>query len=89
VPERVQEWRDRLGYLLVDEYQDTNLAQYNLLRRLMGDGGAITVVGDDDQSIYAWRGAAPENLKQLSADYPNLKVIKLEQNYRSTRQPTS
>jgi len=84
VPERVQEWRDRLGYLLVDEYQDTNLAQYNLLRRLMGDGGAITVVGDDDQSIYAWRGAAPENLKQLSADYPNLKVIKLEQNYRSS-----
>ncbi|MDH3399746.1 MAG: UvrD-helicase domain-containing protein, partial [Chromatiales bacterium] len=84
VPERVQEWRDRLGYLLVDEYQDTNLAQYNLLRRLMGEAGAITVVGDDDQSIYAWRGAAPENLKQLSTDYPNLKVIKLEQNYRSS-----
>jgi ATP-dependent DNA helicase Rep len=84
VPERVAEWRDRLGYLLVDEYQDTNLAQYHLLKRLIGDQGAITVVGDDDQSIYAWRGAAPENLKQLASDYPGLRVIKLEQNYRST-----
>jgi ATP-dependent DNA helicase Rep len=84
VPERVQEWRERLGYLLVDEYQDTNLAQYHLLKRLIGEQGAITVVGDDDQSIYAWRGAAPENLKKLASDYPRLRVIKLEQNYRST-----
>lgn len=84
VPERVKEWQDRLGYLLVDEYQDTNLAQYQLLRRLINPQGAITVVGDDDQSIYAWRGAAPENLKTLAEDYPRLRVIKLEQNYRSS-----
>jgi ATP-dependent DNA helicase Rep len=68
----------------VDEYQDTNHSQYQLLQLLIGNRGCITVVGDDDQSIYAWRGANPENLKQLSVDFPNLEVIKLEQNYRST-----
>jgi len=83
VPGRSEEWRERLGYLLVDEYQDTNLAQYQLLMRLIGQTGAVTVVGDDDQSIYAWRGAEPENLRQLARDYPSLKVVKLEQNYRS------
>ncbi len=75
-------WRERLHYLLVDEYQDTNTAQYRLLRALAGPRGAFTAVGDDDQSIYAWRGANPENLDQLGVDYPTLKVVKLEQNYR-------
>ncbi|EIL95855.1 UvrD-helicase domain-containing protein [Rhodanobacter sp. 115] len=75
-------WRERLRYLLVDEYQDTNDAQYRLLRALSGERGRITCVGDDDQSIYAWRGANPENIDQLGRDWPNLRVIKLEQNYR-------
>ncbi|MFT3807884.1 UvrD-helicase domain-containing protein [Arenimonas sp.] len=75
-------WRERIRYLLVDECQDTNGAQYRLLKQLAGPRGAMTCVGDDDQSIYAWRGAQPENLDQLAQDYPSLKVIKLEQNYR-------
>ena len=75
-------WRERLRYLLVDEYQDTNDAQYRLLKVLAGERGGITCVGDDDQSIYAWRGANPENIDQLGRDWPNLRVIKLEQNYR-------
>jgi ATP-dependent DNA helicase Rep len=70
--------------MLIDEYQDTNISQYLLVKLLTGRRAAFTVVGDDDQSIYAWRGARPENLAQLNQDYPNLKVIKLEQNYRST-----
>ena len=78
-------WRERLRYLLVDEYQDTNDAQYRLLKALAGDRGGFTCVGDDDQSIYAWRGANPENIDQLSKDWPNLRVIKLEQNYRCGR----
>ncbi|MFP4335918.1 MAG: ATP-dependent helicase [Wenzhouxiangella sp.] len=77
-------WRRRLAYLLVDEYQDTSAAQYRLLTRLVGEVGAFTAVGDDDQSIYGWRGARPENLSLLAADFPNLAVVKLEQNYRST-----
>jgi ATP-dependent DNA helicase Rep len=77
-------WRERLRYLLVDECQDTNGAQYRLLKHLAGPKGALTCVGDDDQSIYAWRGAQPENLELLAKDYPNLKIIKLEQNYRCT-----
>lgn len=84
-PEILDRWQNRIRYLLVDEYQDTNISQYRLIRLLVGIRGALTVVGDDDQSIYAWRGAHPENLSQLSKDYPGLKVIKLEQNYRSTR----
>jgi ATP-dependent DNA helicase Rep len=78
-------WRDRIRYLLVDEYQDTNGRQYELVRLLVGEPPQFTVVGDDDQSIYAWRGAQPENLNQLARDFPALEVIKLEQNYRSTR----
>ena len=78
----VAAWRERIGYLLVDECQDTNDAQYRLLRAIAGPAGNFTCVGDDDQSIYAWRGANPENLDQMSRDYPNLQVIKLEQNYR-------
>jgi len=75
-------WRERIGYLLVDECQDTNDAQYRLLKALAGEAGNFTCVGDDDQSIYAWRGANPENLNQLTEDYPRLRIIKLEQNYR-------
>ncbi|MDO4904037.1 MAG: exodeoxyribonuclease V subunit gamma [Lautropia sp.] len=78
-------WHERLRYFLVDEYQDTNAAQYALLRELVGDRNGLTAVGDDDQSIYGWRGATLENLKRLGQDFPNLTVIKLEQNYRSTR----
>ena len=77
-------WRERCGYLLVDEYQDTNPAQYRLIRLLVGERAAFTVVGDDDQSIYGWRGASLDNLGELPKDYPAVKVIKLEQNYRST-----
>jgi ATP-dependent DNA helicase Rep len=76
-------WQSLLRYWLVDEYQDTNATQYELLRLLVGPEPRFTVVGDDDQSIYAWRGARPENIGQLQADYPGLAVIKLEQNYRS------
>ncbi|MGY3266506.1 UvrD-helicase domain-containing protein [Lysobacter sp. HA35] len=75
-------WRERIGYLLVDECQDTNDAQYRLLKCLAGPRGLFTCVGDDDQSIYAWRGANPDNLLQLGKDYPTLRIVKLEQNYR-------
>ncbi|PPU08375.1 UvrD-helicase domain-containing protein [Xanthomonas arboricola] len=80
--EIVMGWRERIGYLLVDECQDTNDAQYRLLKMLAGPRGNFTCVGDDDQSIYAWRGANPENLQQMGRDYPALQIIKLEQNYR-------
>ena len=83
-PDVLEKWRLKLRYLLVDEYQDTNTCQYNLVKQLVGTRSGLTVVGDDDQSIYAWRGARPENIGQLSHDYPQLNVIKLEQNYRST-----
>ncbi len=78
-------WRHRIRYLLVDEYQDTNHAQYALLRVLAGEAGQFTVVGDDDQSIYAWRGAQVENLQTLARDWPTLSVVKLEQNYRCSQ----
>ena len=83
-PASLEKWRNKIRYLLVDEYQDTNLTQYQLLKQLTGKLGRFTVVGDDDQSIYAWRGAHPENLRQLQKDFQRLQVIKLEQNYRST-----
>jgi ATP-dependent DNA helicase Rep len=82
-PEVLDKWRNQIRYLLVDEYQDTNQTQYELIKLITGALGKFTVVGDDDQSIYAWRGAQPENLAQLRNDFPRLKVIKLEQNYRS------
>ena len=78
-------WQDKIRYLLVDEYQDTNTSQYELIKLLVGRHGRFTVVGDDDQSIYSWRGARPQNMVRLRDDFPNLQVIKLEQNYRSTR----
>src|SRR5690554_2932051 len=83
-PDVAQAWREKLRYLLVDEYQDTNACQYELLKLLAGPRAAFTAVGDDDQSIYGWRGATLENLNRLSSDFPSLKVVKLEQNYRSS-----
>ncbi|WPP44706.1 DNA helicase Rep [Pseudomonas sp. AN-1] len=83
-PEVLQKWRNRVRYMLVDEYQDTNASQYLLVKLLVAERAQFTVVGDDDQSIYAWRGARPENLMQLKEDFPSLKVVMLEQNYRST-----
>ena len=80
----LEKWQNKVRYLLVDEYQDTNSSQYLLVKQLVGQRSNFTVVGDDDQSIYAWRGARPENLAELQADFPSLKVVKLEQNYRST-----
>lgn len=81
--EVLKKWQARIHYLLVDEYQDTNGCQYELVKQLVGIREGLTVVGDDDQSVYSWRGARPENLVQLQQDFPRLKLIKLEQNYRS------
>lgn len=78
-----ERWQQRFRYLLVDEYQDTNTSQYQLVKLLVGERARFTVVGDDDQSIYSWRGARPQNLVLLSKDFPGLRLIKLEQNYRS------
>ena len=78
-----EKWHGKIRYLLVDEYQDTNTSQYELVKLLTGRLGNFTVVGDDDQSIYSWRGAQPKNLELLQKDFPNLRVVKLEQNYRS------
>ena len=83
-PEVREKWQSLLGHVLVDEYQDTNATQYELLKLMVGAAGRLTAVGDDDQSIYGWRGATLDNLKKLPLDYPQLQVIKLEQNYRST-----
>ncbi|MDH5632796.1 MAG: UvrD-helicase domain-containing protein [Gammaproteobacteria bacterium] len=83
-PEHLNKWRRRIRYLLVDEYQDTNSCQYSLVQQLVSAHHGLTVVGDDDQSIYTWRGARPENLALLNEDFNNLTVIKLEQNYRSS-----
>ena len=79
-----ERWQKKMGHVLVDEYQDTNATQYELLKLLVGERARFTAVGDDDQSIYGWRGATLDNLKKLPQDFPELKVIKLEQNYRST-----
>jgi ATP-dependent DNA helicase Rep len=83
-PEVRTRWQQKIKYMLVDEYQDTNASQYELVKQITGEQGLLTVVGDDDQSIYSWRGAKPQNLVLLGEDYPNLKLIKLEQNYRSS-----
>jgi len=79
-----RKWQARIKYVLVDEYQDTNTSQYELIRLLVGERARFTVVGDDDQSIYSWRGAKPQNLTLLQTHFPNLRLIKLEQNYRSS-----
>jgi ATP-dependent DNA helicase Rep len=83
-PDVLTKWQHRIHYLLVDEYQDTNASQYQLVKLLLGSHARLTAVGDDDQSVYSWRGARPENLALLNEDYPKLKLVKLEQNYRST-----
>ena len=83
-PEVRAKWQAALGHVLVDEYQDTNATQYDLLKLLVGERGHFTAVGDDDQSIYGWRGATLDNLKKLPVDFPQLQIVKLEQNYRST-----
>jgi ATP-dependent DNA helicase Rep len=79
-----EKWQAQMGHVLVDEYQDTNATQYEVLKHLVGERARFTAVGDDDQSIYGWRGATLDNLKKLPIDFPQLKVVKLEQNYRST-----
>lgn len=83
-PEAKARWQNKIRYLLVDEYQDTNTSQYELIKLIVGNEPNFTVVGDDDQSIYSWRGAKPENMQRLREDF-DLKVIKLEQNYRSSQ----
>lgn len=83
-PDTLRKWQLKLKYLLIDEYQDTNACQYKLVKMLTDFSRQFTAVGDDDQAIYGWRGADVENLNQLTQDFSNLKIIKLEQNYRST-----
>lgn len=83
-PHLLAHYRERFKYLLVDEFQDTNTIQYAWLRLLAGDENYIMIVGDDDQSIYGWRGARIENIQRFNKDYPNARLIRLEQNYRST-----
>jgi len=84
VPQIQQHYRQRFRHILVDEFQDTNTLQYAWLRVLAGNTGTMFAVGDDDQSIYSWRGAKVENMARLSKDFPGLEVVRLEQNYRST-----
>jgi DNA helicase-2/ATP-dependent DNA helicase PcrA len=84
-PELLQEYRERFNYILVDEYQDTNVAQYYLLKMLVNDNKNICCVGDDAQSIYKWRGAEVRNILDFNKDFPETKIIRLEQNYRSTK----
>ncbi len=83
-PTLLDHYRNRLSHLLVDEFQDTNSIQYAWIRMLAGDSGSVLVVGDDDQSIYGWRGAKVENVQQFTRDFADVQTVKLEQNYRST-----
>ena len=83
-PDLLEEYRSRFRYIMVDEFQDTSMNQYDLMKLLADGSRNICVVGDDDQSIYSWRGANFENIMRFEQDYPELKELKLEQNYRST-----
>ena len=83
-PAMLEHYRERFHHILVDEFQDTNAIQYAWLRMLAGDNANITVVGDDDQSIYGWRGAKVENILSYQKDFKDSRVVRLEQNYRST-----
>ncbi len=78
-------YQQQFSHILVDEFQDTNTIQYKWLRMLLGDNNAITIVGDDDQSIYGWRGAKVENIHRFSQEFPGTETVRLEQNYRSTQ----
>jgi DNA helicase II / ATP-dependent DNA helicase PcrA len=80
-----ESYRRRFPFVLVDEYQDTNSAQYEIIRHLVGDRGNVTVVGDEDQSIYSWRGADIQNILDFEHDFPGARVFRLEQNYRSSQ----
>ena len=84
-PEARAAWQNRFRYIHVDEYQDTNRAQYDLLRLLVGESRNLCVVGDEDQSIYRWRGADIGNILRFDEDYPGARVVRLEENYRSTQ----
>lgn len=83
-PESIEDWRERFRHVLVDEYQDTNRTQYLLMKQLAGESGAVTAVGDDDQSIYSWRGANIRNILDFEQDFRNVRIVRLEDNYRST-----
>ncbi len=83
-PDSLEDWRGKFRHVLVDEYQDTNRTQYTLMRQLAGESGMVTVVGDDDQSIYSWRGADIRNILEFEKDFTGVRTVRLEDNYRST-----